>query len=136
MKLDDCIFCKIGSGEVNHWKVLERENSLAFLDVNPMTAYHTLVIPKDHYADVFSAPADVLADTMETLRQVCLLYERKLGIHNVQIFNNSGKNTMQSVFHLHFHIFPKTEQDDRRLKFEFHPELVSQYADMLARLRD
>lgn len=133
--MTDCIFCKIAAGEIQHWKVLETENCLAFLDGRPMMAYHTLVIPKTHYADFFSTPDEILAETITTVKRVCELYEEKLGIHDVQLFNNSGPLTMQSVFHLHFHIFPKTPGDQKMLRFEFHPELVEQYDEMLARLK-
>ncbi|MEL7645721.1 MAG: HIT domain-containing protein, partial [Anaerolineaceae bacterium] len=68
--MDDCIFCHIIKGEVPCWKVLETEHALAFLDLEPVMEYHTLVIPKAHYRDIFSVPEDVLWQTGSAIKQV------------------------------------------------------------------
>ena len=56
--MDDCVFCKIVRGELPSWKVWENEQAIAILDLDPITAYHTLVLPKCHYENIFEIPPD------------------------------------------------------------------------------
>jgi len=131
--MDDCVFCRIVSGEIPCWKVLETEHALAFLDLEPVMEYHTLVIPKAHYADLFSVPEDVLCQTGSAIKQVVRLYQDKLGIENMHLFNNSGKFARQTVFHLYFHIVPVGP--GRPLAgFQKQPEMVREYPEMLRAL--
>jgi len=131
----DCIFCSIVAGITPAWKVLETESTLAFLDAHPVGFYHTLIIPKAHYSDIFSVPPEVLADTMETVRQVSLLYQQKLGMENLHIFNNSGRLASQSVFHLHFHILPRFPNDGKSFPRMTHPDLTGRFEEMIKALQ-
>ena len=88
--MSDCIFCKIVRGETKSWKVYEDGSTYAFLDINPFSEYHTLVVPKTHFADVFEIPEENLMEVMRTVKAVVSLYETKLGLRNVQILNSSG----------------------------------------------
>lgn len=133
--VDQCIFCKIIQGNIPAHIVQETATTLAFLDSLPVAPYHTLVIPKAHYADIFDTPADVFGDLMAAVHQVCRLYETKLGIHDVQIINNSGKQTQQTVFHLHFHIVPRRNGDGIFVPMNRYPELIERYDELLARLK-
>jgi histidine triad (HIT) family protein len=132
---EDCAFCSIVAGKTHAWKVLETDTTLAFLDTNPVVHYHTLIIPKAHYNSVFTVPADVLADTMETLRQVCLLYKEKLGIKNLHVFNNSGLLAQQTVFHLHFHILPRYPGDGNDFPRMKRLALADQFDEMIKALQ-
>ena len=132
--MDDCVFCKIVRGELPSWKVWEDEHTLAILDLDPIVEYHTLVMPKEHYRDIFEIPPELLKEVIATTQQVCLLYRQKLGIQNLHLLDNNGRQALQSVFHMHMHILPITQ----RLfpgPIQKHPELVSHYPEMLARLQ-
>ena len=83
----DCIFCQIADGSAPSWKVYETASTCAFLDLAPVNAYHTLVIPKRHYANIFDVPAQELCDVMLALKHVVDMYKAKLGIQSVQITN-------------------------------------------------
>ena len=131
--MDDCVFCRIVRGEIPCWKVLETEHALAFLDLEPVMEYHTLVIPKAHHPDLFSVPVEVLCQTGAAIKQVARLYQDKLGIDNMHLFNNSGRLARQTVFHLHFHIVP-VRAGRPLLGFEKHPEMVHHYPEMLRAL--
>lgn len=111
--MEDCIFCKIANGEISSQKVYEDEHTFAFFDINPKNDYHTLVIPKKHYADIFDVPEDEALAIMKTVKRITSLFREKLGLTDVQIMNNSGKNAQQIVFHLHFHILPRFPDDGR-----------------------
>jgi histidine triad (HIT) family protein len=129
--MQDCIFCQIARGESPSWRVYEDERTYAFLDIHPINRYHTLVIPKIHYENVFDTPKPVLVEMMQTVKKIVDLYYDRLGINNVQIFNSSGKAAQQDVFHVHFHIVPRHLGDDQQVRWRTHPEWVAEYDDML-----
>lgn len=132
--MKDCIFCKIGRHEARAWMVAETENTYAMLDIHPMNKWHTLVIPKAHYENIFDIPLEVLHDLMSTLKYVVDLYHHKLGIDAVQIISSNGKTAQQDVFHSHWHIALRYPNDGQDVIWKLHPEMVSEYHDMLAQL--
>ena len=72
--MDDCIFCKVASGKAKSWKVYEDEHAYAFLDINPVNEYHTLVIPKKHYENIFDIEEKDLLHLMSVVKKVVSLY--------------------------------------------------------------
>jgi histidine triad (HIT) family protein len=130
----DCIFCKIIKGEERSWKVYEDENVYAFLDIHPVSEYHTLVIPKKHAENIFDVPQEELMRVMAVVKQLADLYSAKLGIHNVQIINSSGAEAQQDVFHLHFHIVPRKLGDGQNVRWKTHPEWVEKFDSLLEKL--
>jgi histidine triad (HIT) family protein len=129
--MSSCIFCQIIASEAPAWKVYEDEFTCAFFDIHPVNPYHTLVIPKTHYENIFDTPPEVLARVMYTIKHITTLYQRKLGIHNVQIINSSGAAAQQDVFHLHFHIIPRHRGDRQNIRWHTHPELTADFDRML-----
>jgi len=95
--MKDCIFCKIGRHEARSWMVAETEHTYAILDIHPMNKWHTMVIPKDHYVNIFDIPVDVLCETMSTLKYVVDLYHHKLGIDAVQIILTNFLFSLQFI---------------------------------------
>lgn len=132
--MDDCIFCQIVEGKVNSWKVYENESVYAFLDIHPVSEYHTLVIPKNHYQSIFDIPEKELKEVMVVVKELVTLFNSKLGIRNVQIINSSGSEAQQDVFHVHFHIVPRKRGDNQDIKWTTHPELVGEFDQLLAGL--
>ena len=135
--MENCIFCKIVSGEFSSYKVYEDEHTFAFLDINPVTKYHTLVIPKAHYVNVLDIPAEVFLQVMDTAKKVVELYKNKLGLENVQLVHNAGHHGQQDVFHLHVHVVPRSVGDGANSKWpKSNPEWREQFEDMLKKLED
>lgn len=132
--MSPCIFCRIAKGEAKSWKVYEDESVYAFLDVNPVNEYHTLVIPKAHYENIFDIPEGELLKVMAVVRTLARLYRERLGIHNVQIINSSGREAQQDVFHLHFHIVPRKAGDGQNVVWRTHPEWRARFDAMLERV--
>lgn len=132
---NDCIFCKIVRGEAKSWKVYEDEHTYAFLDIHPVSEYHTLVIPKKHYENVFDVSEEELLHVMRALKQVIGLYHQRLGLRNVQIVNSSGAEAQQDVFHLHFHIVPRQRGDGQNVRWKTFPEWTARFDQMLKRIR-
>ncbi len=100
----DCIFCKIASGEIPSTKVYEDETVLAFKDLDPQAPVHVLLIPKEHIAsatEITLENSGVVAHIFEVAAKLA----GELGLANgFRIVNNCGKDGMQSVQHLHFHL--------------------------------
>jgi histidine triad (HIT) family protein len=107
----DCLFCKIAKGEIPSVKIFENENVFAFLDINPLTEGHCLVIPKQHYTDIFEIEEDVLKEIIAVAKDIAENAKRNLGATGVQLMNASGKDAEQSVFHFHLHVVPRYEND-------------------------
>ena len=132
--MDNCVFCKIVRGEVKSWKVYEDEHTYAFFDINPVNEYHTLVIPKNHYVDIFDIPENEAVSIMKTIKRIVNLYDEKIGIKNVQILNNSGEEAQQDVFHIHFHVIPRFDGDGQDVVWKSHPEWRERFDELLLKL--
>lgn len=132
--MNNCIFCKIVKGEANSYKILETDKACAFLDIHPVSRYHTLVIPKAHFESVFDISEEALKEVIGLVKKVCKLYEDKLGIKNVQIINSNGKEAQQDVFHMHFHIVPRSKEDGQNIEWKTYPELRKEFDEMLRKL--
>ena len=133
--MKDCIFCKIVSGELKSWKVYEDDNTLAFFDIAQANKYHTLVIPKKHYVDIYEIPENALKEVIAATKKVTLLYREKLGIDNVQIIQSSGHHAQQDVFHIHFHIVPRHANDRLNVPWRSNSEIKADFDQMLERLK-
>ncbi len=111
MKKDDCIFCKIANGEIPSATLYEDEQFRVILDLGPAAKGHALVLPKEHYANLFEIPEETLAAAMAVAKKVgTRLYE---GLHadGLNIVQNNGEPAGQTVFHFHIHLIPRYEGD-------------------------
>ena len=133
--MNDCIFCKVAKGIAPSWKVYENDHAYAFLDINPATRYHTLVIPKQHYTNMLDITEDALKEVMSVVKKVTDLYQEKLGLENIQYITNTGAEAQQDVFHFHMHIVPRSATDGQDVKWDTHQEWRSDFDEMLAALR-
>lgn len=102
--MSDCIFCKIANGEIPSNKVYEDETVLAFYDLDPQAPTHVLVIPKAHIASAAEITPENSAVVAHIFEVVAKL-SKELGLENgFRVVNNCGRDGMQSVQHLHFHL--------------------------------
>ncbi len=109
----NCIFCKIVKGEIPSKKVFEDEHTLAFLDINPMSTGHTLVIPKKHAENVFEIDEKELAHVHAIAKKIAIQRKNE-GAEGVNILQTNGAVAGQSVFHLHVHVIPRKTGDGLR----------------------
>jgi histidine triad (HIT) family protein len=135
LRMDECIFCKIIKGDVKSWKIYEDDLTYAFLDIHPASKYHTLVIPKKHFVNMFDVPVEDLIGVAKTLKRIVGLFEEKLGIKNLQIINSSGKEAQQDVFHLHYHIVPREIGDGQDVKWTTHSKWIDEFDRLLDTLK-
>ncbi|MHC4712358.1 MAG: HIT family protein [Planctomycetota bacterium] len=118
----DCIFCKIAAGDLPCWKIWEDDRVLVFLDINPVTEGHTLVIPKAHSSDVTGVSDEDLRALAEALRRTAPAVVQAVSAEGFNILNNCGRAAGQAVEHVHFHVIPRTSGDGRGYRW-----ITSQY---------
>ena len=102
--MKDCIFCKIINGDIPCMKVYEDDVCLAYLDINPDSDGHTLIIPKKHYKDIYDIPNDTLSHIYDISKKIMDMLKEKLGCDGFTLLQNNG--SIQEVKHYHLHIKP------------------------------
>ncbi|HMN24437.1 MAG TPA: HIT family protein [Ignavibacteriaceae bacterium] len=107
----DCIFCDIASKISEAEIIFENEKVIAFLDINPVNYGYTLVIPKKHFDNFLTMPNDELAELTKLTQYIAGSVKRALKADGFNIISNNGSSAGQSVFHFHYHIIPRYEND-------------------------
>ena len=107
----ECIFCKIVNGEIPAVKVLDEESVLAFMDINPSSRGHMLVVPKNHAENIFEIPESDLATLIKAVKKCAGAAKDALRADGVTILQLNGKASDQIVPHLHIHVIPRWEND-------------------------
>ena len=108
---NDCIFCAIAAGEIPSFRVYEDDLVLAYLDINPFSKGHTLVIPKQHSSGLLDTDDATLAAVIARVKKVAAHVAAQLGCDGFNILQNNGEAAGQTVHHLHFHIVPRWSGD-------------------------
>ncbi|KEQ93526.1 hypothetical protein AUEXF2481DRAFT_325334 [Aureobasidium subglaciale EXF-2481] len=103
-----CIFCKIIKGEIPSMKLFESEKVFAFLDINPLSYGHALVIPKYHGAKLHDIPDDQLTEILPVAKKIA----QAIGAGDYNILQNNGRIAHQVVDHVHFHMIPKPNEQE------------------------
>ncbi|EFQ30499.1 HIT domain-containing protein [Colletotrichum graminicola M1.001] len=106
--LTSCIFCKIIKGEIPCFKLFESDKTLAFLDINPLSRGHALVIPKYHGAKLSDIPDDHLGEILPVVKKLIAA----TGATDYNILQNNGRIAHQLVDHVHFHMIPKPNETE------------------------
>ncbi len=107
----ECLFCKIINKEVPSYKIYEDEVVYAFLDINPDSVGHTLIIPKKHYLDLDDIDIDTLKHIMEIAKMLKKRTEERLNCDGMTLIQNSGDIQIVKHFHLHLKPFYKNKKD-------------------------
>ncbi len=108
---ENCIFCKIIRGEIPSHKVYEDEHTLAFLDIRPNNHGHTLVIPKDHFENIYTLPDETLARLSLAVKKVAIAVKNGMDADGINLIMNNEEAAGQIIFHAHMHIVPRTKDD-------------------------
>lgn len=118
MKDDNCIFCKIIAGDIPSTKLYEDENYVVMFDIGPATKGHALVIPKDHYANLFELPEDIAGGAYVLAKKMATKMKDKFQADGVNILQNNGEVAGQTVHHFHMHIIPRYKGDQGVFAYE------------------
>jgi histidine triad (HIT) family protein len=111
----DCIFCKIVAGELPATIVDQDEHTIAFMDINPATPGHALVIPRVHANDLSSIDPQQLAAVSAAAQRLAARAKERLKADGINLINSCGAAAWQTVFHFHLHVIPRYEGDPLRL---------------------
>ncbi len=132
---DTCIFCAIVAGDLPASVVATDDSAIAFLDINPLTTGHTLVIPRRHVSDLLDADGAV-AEVSSLLESTGRLLVERLGADGINVFQASRAPAGQTVFHLHFHLFPRWSGDGMLNVHSIRAAVTEDVAATYARLTD
>jgi histidine triad (HIT) family protein len=114
--MENCIFCKIIDGQIPSHKIYEDDYVYAFLDINPSTKGHTLVIPKKHVIDIYDMDEETAAKTFQAIPKIANAIKKAFNPIGLNIVNNNQK-PHQVVFHYHIHLIPRYEDDSFKINF-------------------
>ena len=112
---DDCIFCKLANGVFATNSIYEDEDFNVILDAGPATKGHALILPKEHYANIYEMPEDLLAKGMILAKKQAVHMTEKLGCDGFNIVQNNGETAGQTVFHYHLHLIPRYADDGQNI---------------------
>jgi histidine triad (HIT) family protein len=111
MSKNDCLFCKMVTGQIPVTKIYEDEDVLAFLDIGPISDGHTLVIPKQHFEKLHDCPTEILSKVSSQLGKIAGAVAAAMNSDGYNVLCNNGKAAGQLIEHLHFHIIARNSGD-------------------------
>jgi histidine triad (HIT) family protein len=127
---ESCVFCRIIGGEEMVSLVHEDDRTLAFLDIQPMSKGHTLIVTKEHFETLFDLPADLAAHCIEVARLIGPGIQRAMGAQAVNIFSANGSAGGQDVPHFHLHLIPVREGEPFALQLPLADAPIPSRADL------
>jgi histidine triad (HIT) family protein len=131
----DCLFCKIVAGEVPSQTIAEDERTITFMDINPATRGHALVIPRTHAANLLEIDPEDLSAVAVAAQRLAQRIPERLGADGVNLLNSCGPAAWQTVFHFHLHVIPRYADDPLKLPWTPAPGDTDEIAGAAAALR-
>ncbi len=124
MSNENCIFCKIANGEIPSQTLYEDDSFRVILDLGPATKGHALVIPKEHYANLYELPEEQAGEAMKVAKKMAARMTDRLGCEGFNLIQNNGDLAGQTVFHFHMHMIPRYRADGQTIGWK--PQEVTQ----------
>lgn len=121
---ENCIFCKIANGEIPSKTIFEDEDVRVILDLGPATKGHALVIPKQHYENLFELPEENAMNVMKIAKQQAAKMKAALQADGFNLVQNNGETAGQTVMHFHMHLIPRYADDGQNILWK--PQEVTQ----------
>ncbi len=132
----ECIFCAIVDGKIPSAKVYEDEHVFAFMDIAPANPGHLLIIPKQHYRNIFDMPAEVGSKIMETAIPLAAAIREALNPDGLNLFQSNEAAGFQTVFHFHLHLIPRWEGDPLRLPWKPSEGNIEEINNIAVKIKD
>jgi histidine triad (HIT) family protein len=133
MRDDNCIFCKIAGGDIPTNAIYEDNDYKVILDMSPATRGHALILPKEHYKNIYEMPEERVAGAFRLAKKMAQTMTDKLGADGFNIVQNNNEIAGQTVFHFHIHLIPRYEGDGQVVGWrpgESTPEELSKIKDL------
>ena len=115
MRQDNCIFCKIAAGDIPSATIYEDNDFRVILDIEPASKGHALILPKEHYANLYELSDELAAKALIVAKKVITKMTDVLGCDGYNVVQNNGEAAGQTVFHFHMHLIPRYKEDDVNL---------------------
>jgi histidine triad (HIT) family protein len=131
----DCLFCKIVAGEIPATVIASDDRTVTFMDINPATRGHALVIPRVHARDVLEVDAEDLAAVARAAQLQAQKAKERLEADGVNLINSCGAAAWQTVFHFHIHVIPRYADDPLRLPWVPAPGDADEIREVAQRLK-
>ena len=131
----DCVFCRIVKGIEPSWTVYEDDLIKAFLDINPASEGHTLIILKEHYETIYTIPDRELKRIIVVAKKLAKVYKKALQVNAVNILHASGREAQQDVFHFHIHLVPRRENDGLNLWYKSKQRIRVEFDKTLRKIK-
>jgi histidine triad (HIT) family protein len=112
---DDCIFCKLANGVIPTNSIYEDDDFNVILDMGPATKGHALILPKEHYANLYEIPEETAGKVMILAKRLAIKMTERLGADGFNLVQNNNECAGQTVFHFHFHLIPRYENDGQHI---------------------
>lgn len=135
MKKDNCIFCKIANGEIPSTTIYENSDFRVFFDINPASKGHCLIVPKQHYNDIFDMDAETGGKLFSLATVVARSLKKELNCEGMNIVQNNGLIAGQTVFHFHLHLIPRYTGDTVNVGWVPGEADLDELADLAKRVR-
>jgi histidine triad (HIT) family protein len=136
--MDDCIFCKIVRGEIPSFKVYEDDRVFAFMDINPISDGHTLIIPKIHAENIWEMTAEDLSAVMAAAKKIAEVIQETLQPEGLACLQLNGRAVNQVVMHYHFHLIPRSKGEGplTMTQWELVPGNMEKIGEVARRISD
>lgn len=115
MSQENCIFCKIAAGVIPSATIYEDEDFRVILDIEPASKGHALILPKEHYANLYELPDELAAKVLVVAKKVIAKMTDIVGCDGYNVVQNNGEAAGQTVFHFHVHLIPRYKDDDVKI---------------------
>ena len=109
--MNECVFCKIVSGEINNEQIMESENFIVIKDISPKVKGHSLVISKNHYTTFLDMPSEIYEELLTTVKTAASKIIKEVDADGFNLIMNNGETAGQIVPHVHWHILPRKKGD-------------------------
>lgn len=134
MKDNNCIFCKLANGDIPTATLYEDDDFRVILDANPASKGHALILPKEHYADLYELSDAVAGKVMILAKKMITKLTDVLGCDGYNIVQNNGECAGQTVFHYHLHLIPRYEGDTVGLGWKLNELTEEDKEDILSKM--
>lgn len=136
MKDENCIFCKIANGEIPAATLYEDDDFRVILDLGPASKGHALILPKEHYANLYELPDELVAKVIVLAKKMITKLTDVLGCDGYNLVQNNGAAAGQTVFHFHLHMIPRYEGDQVGLGWNMGELTDADRDEILAKLAE
>lgn len=131
----DCIFCKIANGKISSATLYEDEQFRVILDLGPASRGHALILPKDHYANLYEIPEELAASAMILGKKMASVMTKALGCTGFNLVQNNGQAAGQTVFHFHLHLIPRYDDDNVKLGWKMGELTDADKEELLSKIK-